>query len=97
MKEVYEASKFKRDIKPLETMLYADGQQVMEGDCVATGSDTGVVVCLIDRSQSPSAFSDEIWEGHKKRAIVKFKTLGFAHYIGEPASELLLTARDSRV
>jgi hypothetical protein len=96
MKEEYERSRRPRCGIQITAMCYTNGTKVMEGDKVRIEDDDGIVEFLIDRDKMPAAFTEKIWQGHKKRALIRFSKRGFVHYIGEPDNKLMLISRKSR-
>jgi len=96
MKEEYEKSRISQHGSPRETLCYADGQDIMIDDRIRLGNDEGIVASVMDRKKYPSAFSPDIWEGYRKRAVIKFSKSGFAHYIRDMDPNIKLLSREAR-
>lgn len=95
MKEQYEISRRPANEKSDKPMRYADGQNVMLGDIVKLDEEQGKVEALIDRDQHPSAFGENVWEGYKNRAVIRFSKRGYVHFIVEIDRNINLVSRES--
>lgn len=62
-------------------MKYADGQEVMLGDKVSLGGDSGgVVVGIISSGQFADGFPATEWLYLKRGILVQFPRFGLIHY-----------------
>lgn len=78
-------------------MKYWDGKEVMLGDRVRLGEDSGgVVVCSIDRNEYAKENPESSWGYLKKGVVIEFPKFGLIHY-EEPEEDLELIERSKKI